>query len=98
MRNAFLADTIVAWVLISTVSGGTHRLKVEKLPLDQRLLDLSDVDLHLQALARRYNQKLATIVDDLLIADAADDGTHRLPLEYLGNSKYLQAQTMGTCA
>jgi saccharopepsin len=95
-----MKTTAALAALLGTAAAGVHKMKLEKIPLDQQLQAASITD-QVKALRHKYSQKfMGGPTEDIFKHTAIDlqKGPHNVPVENFLNAQYFSSIAIGTPA
>jgi saccharopepsin len=94
-----MKTTAALAALLGTAAAGVHKMKLEKVPLDQQLQAASITD-HMKALRHKYSQKfMGGPTEDIFKHTAIDleKDPHSVPIENFLNAQCRRSRNCPSC-
>lgn len=87
---------VAATALLGSASAAVHRIKLEKIPLEQQL-SAANIDDHIRSLRHKYTQKFMGPTEDIFRHTSidADKDPHEVPVENFLNAQYYSTIAIG---
>merc|ERR1719355_8431 len=88
---------VVAATLLGAANAGMHRMKLQKVPLEEQL-GAANIGDHVRALRHKYTQKTLGGPAEDIFSDTSihPDGPHDVPVENFLNAQYFSTIALGT--